>query len=67
MSASSAGNDPVCLFWVLVRRAAVLDVEVAGVLADIRAKAGVGDVLALVPVVADEYGDPSRACRWSER
>jgi len=49
----------VRFLWVLVGRATVFDREVVRVLTDIRSKAGVGDVLALISVVADKDGYPS--------
>jgi hypothetical protein len=43
-----------------VRRAAFLDQEPRRMLADIRAEAGVSDVLALITMISDEDGDTSR-------
>ena len=54
------GHETAGFRGIFVGRTTVVDGKVAGVLTDVRSKAGIRNVLTLVPVVADEDRYPPR-------
>jgi hypothetical protein len=52
-------DDPVGFLRLLMCRSAVIRLKMGRVLAHIGSKARIGDILALITMIADEYGDPA--------